>query len=98
MRIYSYVFPTLYPYLQVQGLLDWIDNSMTKMNDRYFTDSYEDARDLFDGFKSYLCQEKPLQAAKKLDLESLYASIQTKLQVRYPFLLPFLLPSLLRRY
>jgi len=75
---------------QVQGLLDWIDASMAKMNDRTFSDSYEEARELFDAHKSYLCQEKPLQAAKKLDLEALYASIQTKLQVygRTPYQVP----------
>jgi len=75
---------------QVQGVLDWIDQAMARMNDRNFTDSYEDARELFDAFKNYLCQEKPLQAAKKLDLESLYASIQTKLTVygRTPYQVP----------
>jgi len=75
---------------QVQGLIDWIDQTTQKMHDRHFTDSYEEAKDLFDGFKGYLCQEKPLQAGKKLDLESLYASIQTKLQVygRTPYQVP----------
>jgi len=75
---------------QVQGLLDWVEQSQQRMDDRTFTDSYEDAKDLFDAHRSYLCQEKPLQAGKKLDLESLYASIQTKLQVygRTPYQVP----------
>jgi len=64
-----------------QALLDWIHDTTQKMHDRHFGDTLDAAKDLFEAHKKYLCSEKPPKAAQKLDLEALYANIQTKLTV-----------------
>ena len=51
------------------------------MQDRNFGESLDAAKELFEAHKQYLCSEKPQKAAQKLDLEALYANIQTKLAV-----------------
>jgi len=64
-----------------QALLDWIHHTTQAMQDRHFGESLDAAKDLFEAHKKYLCSEKPPKAAQKLDLEALYANIQTKLTV-----------------
>lgn len=64
-----------------KDLLSWIASAQERMNNRTFDDSYENAKALFDAHKEYMVNEKPKKAAVKLDLEALYANIQTKLRV-----------------
>lgn len=73
-----------------QALLDWIHHTTEKMQDRNFGESLDAAKELFEAHKHYLCAEKPPKAAQKLDLEALYANIQTKLSVygRSPYNVP----------
>jgi len=51
------------------------------MNDFDFGSTASEAREKFEAHKNYLFGEKPSKAAQKLDLEALFANIQTKLSV-----------------
>jgi len=75
---------------QALELLQWISNIIQLLNDRNFEDSSEAAKELFNSHRAYLSAEKPVRCAQKLDLEALYANIQTKLSVysRHPYVVP----------
>jgi len=66
---------------QASQFLSWIESTVDRMNDRSFGDSLEDATRQFAAHKEYLTSEKPAKVGLKLDLEALYANIQTKLAV-----------------
>lgn len=67
---------------QANDLLIWIENTIEILNDRSFdSNSYESAKQLFEAYKRYLATEKPPKNGLKLDIEALYANIQTKLAV-----------------
>jgi len=72
------------------GILSWINETIEKMNDRNFGDTMDNAKSLFEAHKTYLSTEKPAKTGSKLDLESAYAAIQTKLAVynRKPYNTP----------
>ena len=51
------------------------------MNDRTFDDDYDNAKSLIASHKTYKLTEKPAQNEKKLDNETLFNSIVTKLRI-----------------
>jgi Ca2+-binding EF-hand superfamily protein len=73
-----------------QDLLNWINSTIEKLDNRDFGDSLDQARALFEAHKQYLSTEKPQRVGGKLDLESSYAQIQTELTVynRSPYVVP----------
>jgi len=75
---------------QARELFEWMASSTDRMNDRTFGETVEDAIELFETHKRFLCEEKPPKTALRLDLEALYANIQTKLLVygRKPYNVP----------
>jgi len=75
---------------QATDLLAWINDSTDRMNDPDFGSTASEAKEKFEAHKNYLFSEKPQKAAQKLDLEALFANIQTKLNVygRSPYQVP----------
>jgi len=75
---------------KAQELLDWINATIQTLDDRNFGESSEDAKTLFEAHRAYLSTEKPHKSNVKLDLESSFVGIQTKLNVynRPPYQVP----------
>jgi len=75
---------------KAQELLNWIHSTIKRLDARNFGDSLENAKALFEDHKKYLSTEKPGKSSNKLDLESSFAAIQTKLSVynRVPYKVP----------
>jgi len=75
---------------QAIELLSWISAATERMSDSNFGTTAAEAKEKFEQHKNYLFGEKPLKAAQKLDLEALFADIQTKLAVygRAPYEVP----------
>jgi Ca2+-binding EF-hand superfamily protein len=73
-----------------QDLLNWIQSTIEMLNERNFGDTLDQAKEHFNEYKNYLSSQKPPKVGSKLDLESLYAQIQTKLSVfdRLPYNVP----------
>jgi len=67
---------------QARDLLEWISETTERfINDTDYGTTPSEAKDKFEQHKNYLSVIKPHKAATKLDLEALYANIQTKLAV-----------------
>ena len=66
---------------QAQELLSWVGSVIAGWEAESFNDSLEDAQATVDRLKQFVLEEEPRHAAAKLDLEALYAEIQTKLKV-----------------
>lgn len=66
---------------QAKELLAWIEEAIAKLAERNFEDSPQHAQEVFEDHKAFLSQQKPEKSAVKLDLESLFVNIQTKLRV-----------------
>jgi len=62
-------------------LLRWIDEQIRKLSNRNFADDVADANNQFNAHKKYISAIKPEKSGQKLDLESTFVSIQTKLKV-----------------
>jgi len=75
---------------QANILLSWIEETIARLNNRSFGNTAEQAHQLFEEHKYYLITEKGEKLALRLDLESQYAQIQTKLKVygRTPYSVP----------
>jgi len=75
---------------KAQSLLDWIHATVQRLDARDFGESMDQAKSHFEAHKTYLSSEKPPKSSTKLDLESSYAGIQTKLVVyaRTPYQVP----------
>jgi len=76
---------------QAQELLAWISQTTAQFqSDHDYGSTPSEAKDKFEQHKNYLSVIKPQKAASKLDLEALYAKIQTKLAVygRVPYSTP----------
>ena len=66
---------------QAQELLTWVSTVIQSWESEAFNDSLEDAQSTVDRLKRFVLEEEPAHAAAKLDLEALYAEIQTQLKV-----------------
>jgi Ca2+-binding EF-hand superfamily protein len=66
---------------RVKALLEWTNTKIEHLSEHKFGDSLEDAIGASDGLKHHLVQDKPPKIAEKLDIENLFAEIQTELQV-----------------
>jgi len=65
-----------------QDLLSWISQTTDRFdNDHDYGRTASEAKEKFEQHKNYLSVEKPPKAGTKLDLEALFANIQTKLTV-----------------
>jgi Ca2+-binding EF-hand superfamily protein len=66
---------------QAQELLTWVGSVIAGWENESFTDSLDNAQATVDRLKQFVLEDEPTHAAAKLDLEALYAEIQTKLKV-----------------
>jgi len=69
------------------ALLSWIDSSIAHFGEYKFGDTLEDALNASADLRGFAVSEKPPKAGDKIDLENLFAEINTELKVnnRSPF-------------
>jgi hypothetical protein len=65
----------------VEALLAWIAEKESGMKEAKYGETLDDAKATAEGLKTYFVQEKPPKIAEKLDIESLFAELQTYLKV-----------------
>jgi len=72
---------------KARALIAWIDTSITSFQEYKFGDSLEDALNASATLRGFAVTEKPPKAGDKIDLENLFAEINTELKVnnRAPF-------------
>lgn len=61
--------------------IQWCDGQSQVFTTAVFGDSLQEAIDTISKYKGFIVEEQPPKMAEKLDLESLFAEIQTKLEV-----------------
>jgi Ca2+-binding EF-hand superfamily protein len=66
---------------RAQELVDWINNTITTIEDRNFGDSTESIQEQLDAFRDYKTQEKPPKASELGNLESTFNALQAKLRL-----------------
>lgn len=66
---------------RAKDLVDWINETITKHEDRNFGDSTDAIQQQLDAFKSYKTNEKPPKATELGDLESSFNALQAKLRL-----------------
>jgi Ca2+-binding EF-hand superfamily protein len=62
-------------------LLNWVNQTRNSWDNYNFGDSIQDATKAFNDLRNFVTQQKPPQEGEKMDLEALYAEIQTTLKV-----------------
>jgi len=62
-------------------LLAWVGQKIPQLTEGKFGDSLDEAQGAMVALREYLVTEKPAKSGEKLDLEGLYARIQTELRV-----------------
>ena len=72
---------------QATELLDWVKTVVAQWEGEHDTDNLDDAQAQVDRLKKFVLEDEPSHQAAKLDLEALYAQIQTQLKVngRQPY-------------
>jgi len=75
---------------EARALIAWVQETVQRFESEDFGDSLEAAQAVNDRLRSFILEEKPPKSALKLDLESLYAQLQTQLKVnnRPPYVAP----------
>jgi hypothetical protein len=73
---------------RAESLLAWIDSSIAHFGEYKFGDSLEDALNASADLRGFTVSEKPPKAGDKIDLENLFAEINTELKVLHS-ILPF---------
>jgi actinin alpha len=66
---------------RAQELVDWINNTIEKMEDRSFGDTQESIQQQLDAFREYKTQEKPPKASNLGELETAFNALQAKLRL-----------------
>jgi len=66
---------------RAQELVDWINETIAKHEDRNFGDSTDSIQQQLDAFKDYKTQEKPPKASELGDIESSFNALQAKLRL-----------------
>ncbi len=76
--------------IHLYQLLEWINDKINQLADRYFDDEYATAMQLIEAHKQYKTVEKPEKNEAKLDNETLFNHIITKLKTnnRKPWTAP----------
>jgi len=62
-------------------LLEWGESAKQSWEGYNFGDTSEEAKQAFDELRTFVTETKPVQAGEKMDLEALFAEIQTILKV-----------------
>jgi actinin alpha len=66
---------------RAKALVAWVGGKIPELSEGKFGDSLDEANQAMTALRDYLVSEKPAKSGEKLDLEALFARIQTELQV-----------------
>lgn len=66
---------------QATELLEWVKTVVSQWEGEHDTDNLDDAQAQVDRLKKFVLEDEPSHQAAKLDLEALYAQVQTQLKV-----------------
>jgi len=66
---------------RARALIAWANQQAADFSNNSFGDTLDDAVAVFGAYKEYLTSQKPAKAAEKLDVETLFAEVQTALLV-----------------
>lgn len=66
---------------RAQELVNWINETIAKMDDRSFGDSIDSIQQQLDAFRDYKTQEKPPKASTLAELETAFNALQAKLRL-----------------
>jgi len=71
-------------------LIEWVEKEKKEFSERDFGDSLARAQEVQARLRDFVVSQKPLQEGEKMDLENLFAEIQTQLTVnnRRPYVPP----------
>lgn len=75
---------------RARALIQWAGEQSAKLGEHNFGESLEDAVNAFNAFRAFVVEEKPSKIGERLDVEQLFAEIQTELAVnqRFEFIPP----------
>lgn len=65
-----------------QELITWIEQRIATLGGNSGAETYDEAKEKFQDFKTFLTVEKPKKISVKLDLEASYVNIQTNLRTK----------------
>jgi len=66
---------------RARSLIEWARGQARELSENKFGDNLEDAQGAFSSFRNYLTVAKPIQLGEKLDVETVFAELQTELLV-----------------
>jgi hypothetical protein len=66
---------------RARALVSWSERSVDILSDSHYGDTLEEAQANFQSFRNFIVNDKPNKSGEKLDLEILFAEIQTELKV-----------------
>jgi len=66
---------------RARALVGWVERSADILSDSHYGDTLEEAKENFVSFRNFIVNDKPPKSAEKLDLELLFAEIQTELKL-----------------
>jgi len=72
---------------RARSLVEWTERNCDLLSDSHYGDTLEESTANFQSFRNFIVSEKPPKSGEKLDLEILYAEIQTELKLndRLPY-------------
>jgi len=75
---------------KAKALLDWVSSQIAAFSNNEFGDSLSQAKEALSDYRDYVVNKKPPRSVEKMDLEALFAEIQTELKVndRAPYVPP----------
>jgi actinin alpha len=63
------------------ALIAWVDGQVARFGSREFGDSLAEAQELSSKLRAFVVTERPHQEGEKIDVENLFAEIQTELKI-----------------
>jgi len=66
---------------RARSLVEWTERHCDLLSDNHYGDTLEESKEHFQSFRNFIVGEKPSKSAEKLDLEILFAEIQTELKI-----------------
>jgi len=76
---------------RARALINWVKTNKNEWEDYKFGETVEQANEAFHSLRNFVTSDKPPKEAEKLDLEALFAEIQTTLKVNN--LAPYVPPA-----
>jgi len=67
--------------VRAKALLDWVSAQIQAFADNNFGETVVQAKEALEAYRNYIVTQKPPKSAEKMDVEALFAEIQTELKV-----------------